>query len=123
MDNEKIKTGRWFAIFFILMGLIISVGGVLGCFMNKHYEGQIQNFEEQKAIIGSPAYVLCAEYPYNIGNIGSTLYYKFDRHGIGTIEGLSYTIDIKWLWFYVFAGVFYVLLGVYALRNKDFLFK
>jgi hypothetical protein len=123
VDNAKIKTRRWFAIFFILMGLIISVGGVCSCFANKHYEGQIQNFEEQKLIAGSPTSILCNEYIYNIGNIGSTLYYKFDKHDIGAIEGLSYTIGIKWLWFFVFAGLFYVLLGLHILRNKDFLFQ
>ncbi len=123
MDNEKIKTKRWFAIFFILMGLIIGIGGVFGCFANKHYEGQIENFEQELEIADSPASMAIATYPYGIGNIGSTLYYKFDRHDIRTFEGLSYTIDAKWLWFFVFAGLFYVLLGIHILRNKDFLFK
>jgi hypothetical protein len=124
VNAKKRKQLRYgFAISFILIGLIISVGGVFGCFMDKHYEGQIQNFEEQKLIAGSPTSMLCNEYIYNIGNIGSTLYYKFDKHDIGAIEGLSYTIDIKLLWLFVFAGLFYVLLGIYALKNKDFLFK
>ncbi len=120
--KNRRQLGHGFAITIILVGLIISIGGIFGCFMDKHYEGQIENFEEQKAIADSPTSILCNEYIYNIGNIGSTLYYKFDKHDIGTIEGLSYTIDVKWLWFCVFAGLFYVLLGFHILRNKDFLF-
>ncbi len=120
-NRKQLRYG--FAITFILIGLIISVGGTCGCLADKHYEGQIQNFEEQKLIAGSPTSQVIAMYPYNVGNIGSTLYYKFDRHNIGTLEGLSYTIDIGWLWFFVFAGLFYVLLGLHILRNKDFLFR
>ena len=123
MDNGKIKARRWLAIFFILMGLVISIGGVCGCLINKHYIGEIKNYEQELVFPDSPTSKVVAMYPANVGNIGSTLYYDFQRHDFGTLEGLSYTINVKWLWLNVVAGLLYIWLGIHAIRNKDFLFK
>ena len=76
-DSEKARARILLSAMFILVGLMI----IAGSFIVKHYEGSFENYEAALTIDESPVAMVIAMYPFNVGNIGSTLYYDFRLGG------------------------------------------
>jgi hypothetical protein len=121
MADVKKQTRYIMAIFFILCGLIISIGGSYG-YAIRHYVGDVPITDVSRVLM------LREKYTGYVG-MGSetTLHYDIPEikkgEDIRNLEGLSYTSQSHLIPLLMLVGLAYSALGLCFIFKKDFLIK